>query len=252
MFRSVASSVQKSITRSRAYHSLDHPKSNAIVDSVSVNARVLNAALALVPKHGFSDYCVEQAVRDMGYPDSLILVVTANPNGSSAPTQLMIHWLQTQRQALARYATDPSSSLFHSIPDEYERAAHLIKKRLHFNKPIIDQLGTGISNMILPSQLSLALGELQGLGDDIAHYAGDELHDFAWYSKRFAISSVYVSSELFMMQDTTKDYSGTHKFVDGRIAEVRKAGQFYSDTEQWGLFNAIGLVNLIKSQWVRG
>ena len=53
--------------------------------------------------------------------------------------------------------------------------------------------------------MNQSLDELHNLSDDIAFYAGDTSNDFAWYSKRLGFSSIYVSSEVFMLQDTSKD-----------------------------------------------
>ena len=96
------------------------------------------------------------------------------------------------------------------------------------------------------------MGELHALADDIAFFAGDESNDFAWYTKRFGISTIYVGAELFMMQDSSSGFKATYNFVDGKVDELRNLGAGYNNVEQWTLFNAVSLVNLIKSQLTRG
>lgn len=233
------------------YHSADHPASNVIVDAKSVQSKILTKALEHIPQHGFNTICVTQAIRDMEYPDSLVSAITSDPEGNSTELQLMVHWLKVQRQKLEEYVMDPESE-FHTIGDEYDRASHLLKKRLLFNEPIVKQLSNGIGHLVLPYNLSRGLDELHNLSDDIAFYAGDASHDFAWYSKRLGFSSAYVSSELYMLQDSSVGFSKTKEFVDARVALLRDFGYAYNSVEQWGLFNAISTVNLIKSQLLRG
>ncbi|ODV79622.1 COQ9-domain-containing protein [Suhomyces tanzawaensis NRRL Y-17324] len=234
----------------RSYHSVDHPTSNQIVNSKSVESKILTKALDYIPKFGFESICITQAIRDMGYADSLESSVTSNPIGTPE-FQLMYHWLKVQRQNLEQLVVDPKSE-FHQIRDEYDRVSYLIKKRLEFNVPIINKLGKGLGQLVVPYNINRGMEELHNLSDDISFYAGDRSNDFAWYSKRLSLSSVYVSSELFMLQDSSPEFKKTMEFVDNKVQGINDLGNAYNNVEQWGLFNAITLVNLIKSQLLRG
>lgn len=55
-----------------------------------------------------------------------------------------------------------------------------------------------------------------------------------------------------MLQDTSKDFHHTRKFVEDKVQAFSNLGGAYNDVEQWGTFNAISLVNLIKTQLARG
>ena len=55
-----------------------------------------------------------------------------------------------------------------------------------------------------------------------------------------------------MVNDTSKDFERTKQFVDSKVKDFEKLGNGYNDVEQWLGFNAISLVNLIKSQLNRG
>ncbi|EGV61527.1 ubiquinone biosynthesis protein COQ9 [Yamadazyma tenuis ATCC 10573] len=235
----------------RRYHAYDHPASNLIVDPTKLENKLLTKSLEYIPQFGFSDQCISEAIKQMQYPDSIRSILTASFSGHSTELQLMVHWLKTQRQALDSEVNSPDSQL-HSITDEYERASFLINKRLSYNIPIIDKLSGGISQLLVPYNMSFSLEELYNLGDDIAFHAGDASIDFAWYAKRLSLSMVYVSSELYMVQDKSADFVNTKKFVEDKVKNIDHLGEAYENIEQWAFFNAISAFNLVKSQVSRG
>lgn len=49
------------------------------------------------------------------------------------------------------------------------------------------------------------------------------------YSKRMLLAGVYTSSELFMVQDSSRDFEETWHFVDRQISRVLKLGKAGSD-----------------------
>ncbi|RLV90574.1 Ubiquinone biosynthesis protein COQ9 mitochondrial [Spathaspora sp. JA1] len=234
----------------RSYHSTDHIGSNLIVDNSTIESKILTKALEYIPRYGFKSGSITKAIRELDYPDSIQSVITSNPNGNSPEFQLTLHWLKSKRQELNNYALEDPE--FNSISDEYERVAKLIKTRLMMNSPIIDHLQSGLSQLVVPYNMPQSLEELHNLSDDIAFLAGDFSHDFAWYAKRAGFSTLYVNSELYMLQDTSANFKKTNKFVDEKVLGIKQFGTAYTSVEEWGLFNAISLVNLVKSQLVRG
>lgn len=235
----------------RSYHSQDHTISNAIIDNTRIENKILSQSLQYIPQYGFSEKCVNEAITQLQYPDSIQSVLATSFNGNSIELQLMIHWLKTQRQNLEAHVNDAQSQL-HSITNEYDRVSYLINKRLLYNEPIIGQLSGGIAQLMVPYNLPVALEELHNLGDDISFHAGDQSNDFAWYTKRMSVSSVYVASEMYMLQDKSEGYRNTKEFVEDKVRNIDHLGQGYDSVEQWMVFNAIGVFNLIKSQIARG
>lgn len=234
----------------RAYHLVSHPKSNVIVNAKSPEAILLTKAVEHVPKLGFSKGAVNAAVKDLDMLDSIQSAVTAM-SSHSTEFLLVLFWLKLQRQKLYDHVLEPTLD-FHKIANEYDKAAYLIKRRLEYNESVVGQLSLALAQLVVPYNMGLSLEELHNLSDDIAWYAGDNSNDSAWYAKRLLLSSIYVKSELFMLQDTTEQYKRTKDFVDSNVASVAAMGSSYSAVEQWTIFNAISLVNLIKSQLARG
>lgn len=234
----------------RAYHSTSHTASNIIVDATTPEAILLTKAIEHIPRLGFTKASIDAAVKDLGYLDSIQSLVTAS-SPHSAEFSLVLFWLKLQRQKLYNEVLDPNLA-FHTVKDEYERVLYLLNKRLLYNKPIVGLLGLALSQLVMPYNLGSSMEELHNLSDDVAFYAGDNSNDSAWYAKRLLFSSVYVKSELYMLQDTSEDFERTRKFVESSVSSIKAAGASYNAVEQWTLFNAILMVNLIKSQLARG
>lgn len=235
----------------RNYHARDHANDDIIIDGSRVENQILTKSLEYIPQYGFDKQCVMQAVRDLKYPDTMMSVVGASSQGNSTELQMMVHWLKTQRANLQKEVRNHQSPL-HKITNEYDRAAFLINKRLEYNIPILDRLLAGIAQLMVPYNMPYSAEELYNLGDDVAFYAGDLSNDLAWYAKRFSISSVYVSSELFMLQDKSPGFVDTKVFVEDKVGQIDQLGSAYENVEQWAVFNGIGMFNLIKSQLARG
>jgi ubiquinone biosynthesis protein COQ9 len=106
--------------------------------------------------------------------------------------------------------------------------------------------------MIQPMNFMTSMRELHNLSDDITHYAGDRSIDFAWYSKRASISGLFIQSELFMINDKSADFQDTYEFVDSKLKEIETAAYAYNSIEEWVFFNAVSIVNIVKSQLARG
>lgn len=233
----------------RSYHSTDHIGSNTILNQSTIDSKILNTSLKYIPEYGFDEKCITKAIQELKYPDSLNSVISFNDK--SPALQMMLYWLKLQRSKLETYVIEHAQEL-DSMKNDYERLNHLIKIRLMYNEPILKELPQGIAQLIVPYNLGCGLEQIHELSDDLAFYSGDDSHDFSWYSKRLGISTIYVSSELFMVNDTSKDFERTKQFVDSKVKDFEKLGNGYNDVEQWLGFNAISLVNLIKSQLNRG
>lgn len=244
----------------RSYHSTDHIGSNKIVnDKDHIESKILTRATTYIPQYGFSALAISKAITDLGYPQSLTSIFTSNnPLNHSLPYQLMLHWLKLKRQELDTFAqtqyqpfAGDGTSEFAQLTQE-QRLERLINERLSYNIPIMSHLSLGLAMLVTPYNVPSALEELLALGDDFAYYSGDQSNDFAWYTKRASMCAIYVKSELYMLGDTTQGYEMTKKFVRDKVEEYEKAGQTWVDMEQWVGFNAISLINLIKSQAARG
>ena len=76
------------------------------------------------------------------------------------------------------------------------------------------------------------------LMDDIWYICGDRSLDFNWYSKRFLLSGnhpilsrigIYTSTELFYLNDQSKNKTQTVKFLDRRLKDSFQFSKAVSD-----------------------
>ena len=61
------------------------------------------------------------------------------------------------------------------------------------------------------------------LVDEIWYMAGDRSTDINWYTKRGLLKTVYISTELYMLQDKSHNHEQTWKFLERRIDEMVQA-----------------------------
>ncbi|KAG9338095.1 hypothetical protein JZ751_027066 [Albula glossodonta] len=76
--------------------------------------------------------------------------------------------------------------------------------------------------LLLPHNIPNSLKHLSTMIDDIWYYAGDRSTDMNWYTRRAALTGVYNTSELVMLQDSSPDFQDTWIFLDKRIQDIIK------------------------------
>jgi len=105
--------------------------------------------------------------------------------------------------------------------------------------------------MALPRNVAPSVHELARLADEIWFLAGDAAVDSSWYTKRASLAAVYSSAEVFMTQDSSRDFVETEAFLERRLADARRVGMGVSAVGQWVGFTGMGFVNGLRSKGVR-
>lgn len=105
--------------------------------------------------------------------------------------------------------------------------------------------------MAQPSYVAPSFAELARLADEIWYLAGDMSVDGSWYTKRATLSAIYSATEVFMTQDTSKDFVETEQFLDARLADNMKVGSAIGTFSQWADYSAHSVVNVLRSKGVR-
>ncbi|SCU93552.1 LAMI_0E14774g1_1 [Lachancea mirantina] len=218
----------------------------------SLQYKVLDHALKNnVPEYGFNERAIVASLTSLGHGSSVLSAIGASNspaffNASPAVLELAkFHLVQK------RYAVVDNIDREQPLPS----LETLFLRRLDLNKPIARHLSQLLSYLSIPGDflVSSALPELHRLSDDMVFFSHEpDSHDFAWYSKRLAISCAYVSSELFMAQDKSPDYHETFEFAREKLHRVTQLGEYYNNTEEYLWYTLLMSINLVKSQLARG
>jgi ubiquinone biosynthesis protein COQ9 len=105
--------------------------------------------------------------------------------------------------------------------------------------------------MAQPTYVPASVAELARLADEIWFLAGDTSVDSSWYTKRASLSAVYSATEVFMTQDSSKEFVETEQFLDARLEDVMKIGGFLGAAGEWMGYTAHSAVNVLRSKGVR-
>ncbi|XP_016366914.1 ubiquinone biosynthesis protein COQ9, mitochondrial [Sinocyclocheilus rhinocerous] len=95
-----------------------------------------------------------------------------------------------------------------------------VEMRLRMLIPYIDTWPRAMSILLLPHNIPDSLKHLSTMVDDIWYYAGDRSTDVNWYTRRAALTGIYNTTELVMVQDSSPDFEETWAFLDNRIKDV--------------------------------
>ncbi|OAR01301.1 hypothetical protein LLEC1_02719, partial [Akanthomyces lecanii] len=225
---------------SRSYHSYDHPAAAGLFGGAE--EAILSAAYGHVPEHGFSTRALGLGARDAGYLDISPSVI---PDGAF---NLIRYHLVMQRHNLA----SRSQELFKGQEslESGAKVAALTWARLLGNKDIIQHWQEALAAMAQPSHISEAMSELAQLSDEIWFLAGDTAVDPSWYTKRATLSMIYTTTELFMTNDQSPEFTETNKFLARRLEEAQSVSGAVGAVGEWTGFTFQAAVNVLRSKGV--
>lgn len=183
-----------------------------------IKIKILGASLKFVSDLGWSKQAISAGAESIGYPG-----VTHGlfPNGGAALVQYFYstcnHELNKilEKEALA-IQDDPMRP--RKKPEQQVRDA--VEMRLRMVVPYKKTWPQAIAIMALPPNVPTALANLLTLVDDICYYAGDRSVDINWYTRRIMLATIYKTTELYMLQDTSEDHKETWLFLDRRIKDA--------------------------------
>jgi ubiquinone biosynthesis protein COQ9 len=74
--------------------------------------------------------------------------------------------------------------------------------------------------MAHPLYISSSLVRMASLADEICYQIGDASTNIDWYAKRTLVAGVYTATELYMLNDQSKDFCDTWAFLERRIDDM--------------------------------
>lgn len=106
---------------------------------------------------------------------------------------------------------------FDGVKGVKNKVALAIKTRLSHEIPYIDNWNEAMAVGARPQNFIQTQKRLWSFADEIWNRCGDKSTDYNFYTKRILFESVYVSTELFMLTDKSKDFEATWEFMDRRL-----------------------------------
>ncbi|CCF60758.1 hypothetical protein KAFR_0L01480 [Kazachstania africana CBS 2517] len=247
-------------TQFKCLRRLYHPASNEYVNPTtispltysmdSIQSKILSHSLKeYVPTSGFNEKSILKSINDLGYSSSMMSVIGASnspsfAHSSPAVLELIKYNLVSKRIELTKDTNDNTTTTL----------KELLLKRLEMDIPISSQLRGLFAQLATPGKFmfDVSLPELFQLADDMIFFSNEkDHHDMAWYSKRLAVSMAYVTSKMFMIQDTSNNFQMTMDFASDKVDRVMNLGEYYNNVEEYAWFTLMNSINLVKSQFSR-
>ncbi|XP_035497188.1 ubiquinone biosynthesis protein COQ9, mitochondrial isoform X2 [Scophthalmus maximus] len=216
-----------------------------------LQARILAAALEFVPQHGWSMEAIAAGAETLGLSSASTGMFY---NGAG---DLVLHFIAQCNSQLTEILAEQHKHVQLGQAEPKKTADFLrdaVETRLRMYIPYIETWPQAMSILLLPHNIPDSLKHLSTLVDDIWFYAGDRSTDVSgshhprsppssahtflspfhhhphnvrpatfqmnWYTKRAALTGIYNTTELVMVQDSSPDFQDTWNFLDNRIQDV--------------------------------
>uniref|UniRef100_UPI0037E89586 ubiquinone biosynthesis protein COQ9, mitochondrial n=1 Tax=Semicossyphus pulcher TaxID=241346 RepID=UPI0037E89586 len=182
-----------------------------------LQARILIAALEFVPLHGWSMEAIAAGAETLGLSSASTGMFY---NGAG---DLVLHFISQCNSQLTEILAEQHKQVQLGQAEQKRTADFLrdaVETRLRMHIPYIESWPQAMSILLLPHNIPNSLKHLSSLVDDIWFYAGDRSTDMNWYTKRAALTGIYNTTELVMVQDSSPDFQDTWNFLDNRIQDV--------------------------------
>ncbi|KAK5868016.1 hypothetical protein PBY51_012463 [Eleginops maclovinus] len=182
-----------------------------------LQARILTAALEFVPLHGWSVEAIAAGAETLGLSSASTGMFY---NGAG---DLVLHFVSQCNSQLTDILAEQHNQVQLGQAEPKKTAEFLrdaVETRLRMYIPYIESWPQAMSILLLPHNIPDSLKHLSTLVDDMWYYAGDRSTDMNWYTKRAALTGIYNTTELVMLQDSSPDFQDTWDFLDNRIQDV--------------------------------
>jgi ubiquinone biosynthesis protein COQ9 len=178
--------------------------------------KVLSTALTLVKQLGWTRNALEAAATQLGLSPA---IAGSFPRGA-------VHLVEAFNTSCNEKLREILSERKKEIEelDTKDKLTLGVQLRLEMTKEYIESWPDALALQVHPSEVPYSLQNYGTIADIIWRAIGDESTDFSWYTKRAALSSIYVASELVLLTDKSEGYTETWKFLEKRMKEMDEIG----------------------------
>jgi len=163
--------------------------------------QILNAALKHVNSKGWSMDAIKTGATDVNLTEAISNVFT-------------------EFDLVKHFISECNDALEHHLRDNQLKLRDAVEWRLQKVAPYVPRFSEALAFATHPKNLPHSAQLLQNLADSIAHHSlQDKSTDLTWYARRAGIASIYVTSELHLIQDDSPNFEQTWKFLDRRVQD---------------------------------
>lgn len=197
---------------------------------------ILKKAMNYVPELGFTDEAISRGVAECG------LSVASKGIFQNGSFDLIDFFYKQCNSQMAEYLEKLVKEGKVTKKNELARSAILF--RLSLIQPYIQHWPKAMAVMsFYPTYTAKSIENLVNMCDEVWHQLGDTSTDWNWYSKRLSLATVYKSTELFMIQDKSENFSDTVRFLDNRLDDLAKVNKV--SRQATDLTQAVGAILIV-------
>lgn len=187
--------------------------------------KILAVALSNVTFDGWNSQLLANAARNSGVDEDLMPELF--PKGIASLLAHFSSW--ADRKMLEKLPAKKLEKL--KIRD---RITLGVKTRLEILEPHKDAVRQALGFYAAPWRKPQLARNIWRTADHIWHAAGDTATNYNHYTKRTLLSGVLTSTMLCFLGDTSDKHKETWEFLDRRIEQVLKIGQFIGKFKRTG------------------
>lgn len=98
-----------------------------------------------------------------------------------------------------------------------------------------------------PYYIQNTMHRIHKISDHLWFVAGDSSTDLNWYTKRAYLSSVFVATELYFIQDKSEDYADSYEFLHNRLNEMFDKGNTFEIAQNMFVAVSKGLLSIASA-----
>lgn len=198
--------------------------------------KVLDTFLDLVPLDGWCAQTLENAAQKCGLEPLDAWALFPNKEKDA---------LATWNRALDFDMQEKLKTLDLEGMKIRERIFWAVRTRLNLLEPRKDAAEKALKFLLCPTNTSMTLPLLYDTVHLMWVMAGDTATDYNFYTKRFLLSGVYVSTFFYWLKDTSPEHHKSWSFLEKRIENVLALQKLKS----WTAGGERSFTNLFKFFW---
>ena len=218
-------------------------------DYIQVKIDLIKAMLPHVPFDGWSFEALEQGAIDIDFEQEKNIDVRMDiyrdlfKNGSIDFIDIFSEMIDMEVKNNYQLI-DPKPE---RVP---EKVKTIILMRLSLCQKYKEAVRSSLPLTALPKNSKKSINILYRTCNSIWRMVGDKSTDFSFYTKRFSLSAVYLSTLLFWLNDTSSDQEDTSFFLDRRLNDISKISTLKRPLSDFKRFsnNFNGLKNTINTK----